>query len=85
MPKISTEKLIDELFEFDNENKNDLKCPKCKSTEAFSAITIAIAAVIVDKNRNLVEVKDLIVDFDESLWQCEECSCIFDNHGDMLA
>ena len=48
-------------------------------------VSTAIAVASFDKTRDLVEVKDLIVNFEESLWQCEECNCVFDGFGDMIA
>lgn len=82
MPKAKTEKLIEELFGPDNEKLGKLRCPKCRNTETFSTFTTALAIAFVDKSKKILEIKDLLVDLEESVWQCEKCDCIFDEYGD---
>lgn len=84
MPKVKIEKLIEELFGPDNEKLEKLKCPKCQNTETFSTSTIALAVASVDKSRKLLEIRDILIDLDESVWQCEKCDCVFDEYGDRL-
>ena len=85
MPKIKTEKMIEELFGSDDNKLENLKCPKCLNTETFSTTTIAVVVAFVDKSKRLLEIKDLVVNLDESLWQCGECNCVFDEYGAMIA
>lgn len=85
MSKVGTKKLIEELFGSNNDKLENLKCPKCLNTETFSTSTIAVAVAVVDKTKKLLEIKDLIINLDESLWQCEKCNCVFDEYGDRIA
>ena len=83
MSKRCDKKKLNKIFEL-NETLEILRCPRCKNTESFSTSTTAIAVATVNKNRELTEIRDLLLDFEQSLWQCDKCNCVFDEYGDIV-
>lgn len=80
----SFEKTLDKLFG-GMEKKKNLRCPKCKNAKEFSVFLTAIALAKTNKSRKILEITDLQVDTHDSLWCCDACNCIFDEHGDIIA